>query len=82
MFQGSVENGQEVSLRRRVESGMGYKHQLFELQDGSDNFLAEVGEVIAVRVIDFLDGAVEVLQQARHLTAGLVGQVVTEGSIF
>ena len=78
MFQDSVRNGQKVELRDRAEGELGNEHQLFELQRGSDDFFAEVGEVIAIRVTHFLDESVEAeaFQQARHLAAILLGQVV------
>ena len=60
MFQDCVRNGQKkVESRRRAEGELGNEHQLFELQRGGDNFFAEVGEVIAIRVTHLLDESVE-----------------------
>ena len=84
MFQDSVRNGQKVELRRGAEGELGNEHQLFELQGGGDDFFAEVGEVIAVRAAHFFDESVEpqAFQQARHLPAAVLGQVVAQGSVL
>ena len=53
MFEDSVQSGQKIGLRRRAEGELGNEHQLFDLQRGGDDFFAEVGEVVAIRVTHF-----------------------------